>query len=307
MNKIPIAFAFDHHLVFPAKICLSSLLMSANKETFYDIYILHSEEITIETKDFYKLQEHYSNCQITFRSVDKSLFKGCYEIRGITYAAYYRLMIPYIIPEYDKIIYSDIDVIFREDQAKYYEMASLNNCYVAGVNSDYNQEKKEIDSYYTEGYIYSGNIILNSKLIRERDLKEAFLKAASKSHSLQDMEVLNVVCKGHIQRLPLSFCLTPHLENGVFQSPEKISNVFSQLEIEQALLNGTIHYAGPKPWKTMCCLNADVWWSVYRNSLFYEPKVVYSYGFKHFNFLDTLSLWKRMKVLWRFFRYGVKK
>ena len=44
MNTIPIAFAFDNNLVMPACVCLSSLMMNANPDTFYDIFILHSEK-----------------------------------------------------------------------------------------------------------------------------------------------------------------------------------------------------------------------------------------------------------------------
>ena len=42
MNIVPIAFAFDNNLVMPAGICISSLMMNANEDTFYDIFILHS-------------------------------------------------------------------------------------------------------------------------------------------------------------------------------------------------------------------------------------------------------------------------
>ena len=47
MNIVPIVFAFDNNLAFPACICLSSLMMNAKESTFYDIFILHpaSEEL----------------------------------------------------------------------------------------------------------------------------------------------------------------------------------------------------------------------------------------------------------------------
>lgn len=34
MKTVPIAFAFDNNLVFPACVCLSSLLMNAKDDTF---------------------------------------------------------------------------------------------------------------------------------------------------------------------------------------------------------------------------------------------------------------------------------
>ena len=43
-NIVPIAFAFDNNLVMPACICISSLLMNARPDTFYDIFILQPKD-----------------------------------------------------------------------------------------------------------------------------------------------------------------------------------------------------------------------------------------------------------------------
>lgn len=312
MTKTPIAFAFDANLVEPAKICFSSLLMSANPDTYYDIFILHSEDVVIPSEDFERLKAHHGNCDITFRAVPKELFQGCYEVRGITIATYYRLLIPELIPEYDKIMYSDVDVIFREDQRQYYEMATMEDCYVAAVDScDYDFDKElpvtECDSYQTSGYVYAGNLVFHSRLIRERGITAAFLKHVAQNHLYQDMEVINLVCRGHIQRLPAAFCLTPRMEKLLLTYPDKMQQLFSAEESRRAFATGTVHYAGPKPWKTMCCLDADVWWSAYRSSIFYNPKEVYNFGMKHFDFLDLLPLSKRLKQIWRYFRHGQLK
>ena len=95
--KVPIAFAFDSNLVFPASVCLSSLLKNANAETFYDIYILHSRDEDFERSELNRLPLFYANCRIQYRTVD-GFFDSAYEIRGITTPAYYRLLIPELIP-----------------------------------------------------------------------------------------------------------------------------------------------------------------------------------------------------------------
>ena len=41
MNIVPIAFAFDNNLILPACVCISSLMMNAKENIFYDIFILH--------------------------------------------------------------------------------------------------------------------------------------------------------------------------------------------------------------------------------------------------------------------------
>ena len=98
MNKVPIAFAFDNNLVLPATICISSLMMNAESNTFYDIFILHSKDENIDRTDLDKIPRYYPNCSITYKEVGTA-FDNSYEIRGITTPAYYRLLIPEMIPE----------------------------------------------------------------------------------------------------------------------------------------------------------------------------------------------------------------
>ena len=170
MHTIPIVFAFDNNLSLPACVCLSSLLTNAHEDTFYDIFILHSSNIVLKKEGLNQISQYYKNCRIQYRQVD-STFDSAFEIRGITTPAYYRLLIPELIPEYDRIIYSDVDVIFRSDLSAIYANTDLTDYYVAGVNSlshlvpDYKHyyiEKLHLDP---EKIIYSGNLIINSKKV----------------------------------------------------------------------------------------------------------------------------------------------
>ena len=171
MNVIPIVFCFDNNLVDPACICISSLLQNACADTFYDIFILHSENIVLNRAPLDKMQSYYANFRITYRIVDKT-FDRAFEIRGITTAAYYRLLIPDIIPEYETIIYSDVDVVFRSDLSAIYQNIDMQDYYLAGVNS-LAHFQPDLIRYYNRlnldptGIIYSGNLIFNSKKLRE--------------------------------------------------------------------------------------------------------------------------------------------
>ena len=118
MKTIPIAFAFDKRIEMPAGVAIYSLLSHAAEDSFYDIFILHSDRLDFSSSPVKKLAELFPRCRISFRPV-KDEFVGAFEIRGITETCYYRLLIPELIPEYDKILYSDVDVIFREDLGAY--------------------------------------------------------------------------------------------------------------------------------------------------------------------------------------------
>ena len=308
MCLVPIVFAFDNNLIHPACICISSLLMSANKDTFYDIFILGSSKEELNLAPLNQLHSYYNNFSINYRKVD-STFDNSFEIRGITPATYYRLMIPDFIPEYDKVIYSDVDVIFREDMSRWYEDTVFDNEYVAGVNS-LSHLNPSTYQYYSEELgldpskiIYAGNIIMNSAKLREDAVVEKFKEQAYKKYRFQDLDIINVVCKDRIKYMAPGFCLTTDITEYASKSIDMLLDIWEQEDIFKALATGIVHYNGQKPWIDGC-INFDIWWEYYRKSLYFDKGYYYDFFNKMLNKLDTLTLWKRVKILLRYFVHG---
>lgn len=308
---IPIVFAFDNNLVFPASVCLSSLMINSQQDTFYDIFILHSEKDNLEKKFLNKIPELYKNCRLHYRQVD-STFDSAFEVRGITTPAYYRLLIPELIPEYDIVIYSDVDVIFRNDLSEVYLNTDMDEFYVAGVDSlahlipdlkNYYEEERGLDS---KGNIYSGNLIINSKKIREDGIVDKFRLHIDKKYKFQDMDIINIVCKGKIKYLSPSFCYTTYISDFAVNNREALTAVWSEEEIQEAQDRGIVHYNGQKPWKG-ACINFDIWWEYYRKSPFFDARFYYQFFENMLNEQDRLPLLKRIKILVRYFLYGRKK
>lgn len=311
MRTVPIAFAFDNNLAFPACVCLSSLLMNAKEDTFYDIFILHSENEKLDKTELDKIPHYYPNCKIQYRVVDDT-FDTAFEIRGITTPAYYRLLIPELIPEYDKLIYSDVDVIFRMDLSDLYNL-NIDSYYLAatrdlGLNFDEDGKKyiASVEGLVQGEYLQSGFIVLNSKKIREDHLVDYFRQLARKKLKYQDQDILNLSCKGYVFFLSLKYNMTDYSYYYVNKEPNRIIHLYDQDEMKDALENGNIHYNGHKPWKKYS-VNFDIWWEYYRKSPFFDEKYYFDFFYSHLNELDQLSLWKRIKILVRYFVFGRKK
>lgn len=311
MNIVPIAFAFDNNLILPACVCISSLMMNAKKDTFYDIFILHSSNIALKKEELNKLPQCYKNCRIQYRQVDHT-FDSAFEIRGITAATYYRLLIPELIPEYDKIIYTDVDIIFRMDLSSVYNI-NLGNNYIAatcelGMNLT-KDGKKYINSMKELSlgkYIQAGFIIINTKVLKDENIISQFKNWSNKKLRFQDQDILNIVCKGRILYLSLEYNMTDYSYLFAMRKPEMIKDLFSNETIDFAINHGNIHFNGHKPWKKYS-VNFDIWWEYYRKSPFFDEKFYFEFFYKRLNELDQLSLWKRIKILIRYFVYGKRE
>lgn len=305
---IPIVFAFDKNLVMPACVCISSLLMNAKKDTSYDIFILHPVNQSMTQTDLVKLPEYYDNCKLTFRPVGNE-FDNAFEIRGITTPAYYRLLIPEIIPEYDKIIYSDVDVIFRSDLTEIFEETDMTDCCFAGVKAlaqfvpSYKKYYEKEIGINPEDIIYSGNLIINSEEIRRRNLVNRFRELAKNKYMFQDMDILNIACKGRIKYMGPDFCFTTFINQLAVEDFDTLASIWNKESIERAFASGIIHYNGNKPWKDFC-INFDIWWEYYRKSPFFDEKFYFDFFYRKINDYDLLPLWKRVKILLRYFVFG---
>ena len=311
MNHLPIVFSFDDNLFLAAGVCISSLLENAAPDTFYDIYILHGENVDIGRFPKHRIIKRFPHCSITPVSVGRA-FEGAFEIRGITAASYYRLLIPELIPQYDKVLYADVDVIFRRDLGELYQI-DLDDAYVAGnINLSIRDVKdgqlyaKTIPGLNTENYIYAGLLVMNCKKIREDNLVPRFRCEAAKCYKFQDMDVLNLVCADKKKFFPSWWQMTTYEFEFLQSDPSKVYADLSPEEFRSHLHESTIHYNGQKPWKG-CCLNFDIWWEYYRRSIFFDEKFYFDFFYDQLNNLEQLPFMKRLKVLIRYFVFGRKK
>ena len=308
MNVIPIVLTFDGNMSLPAGVCISSLLMSAKDNTFYDIYVLHSDnEPPITGLD--RIMSRFSNFRIQYRNVGDA-FKGAYEIRGITYAAYYRLLAPELISEYDKVIYFDVDMIFRTDLSELYSMDMEDNYMGAVYATSFNLEPASMKYAESVGaipgsYYLSGFLLMNLAKLRADNMVSEFKKLAVNNYKYQDMDIMNILCRGRIMSLPCSLSFVVGAYNLMENDPDTFISRYSNVSIKEARENSNIHFNGPKPWNEWCP-NMDIWWEYYRKSPVFDSKFYFNFFYDKMSYLDQLSLGKRLKILARYFTVGRK-
>lgn len=271
MTLVPIVFSFDDNLKVPAGVCISSLLQSKKKDTFYEIYILYIE-LEEDTINYLKrLEGHFSNFSLQFVSV-KSHLDGGFVIRGISEAAYSRLLIPRLFKKHVRILYSDVDVIFTDDLSNLLELP-IDDFKVAGVIAP-TISKNHIKRIGIKGaYVNSGFLLFNTEAIEDQDVEKSVKLVHSSKFKYQDQDILNIVYDGFIYtKLSARFIICPKkivpLSMG---DTENLFNVFGEKGLSDIYsLKGIIHYVGPKPWVEKGVALGDIWWEAFRNSIYYD-------------------------------------
>jgi len=256
---IPIVFSFNDKFTIPAGVCITSLLDNAKKTTTYDIYILHSSErLSVENKNkIGALKASYPNCNITFIDV-KNSFRDGYEIRDISIDAYYRLKIPQVIKQYDKIIYADVDIVFTGDLSNLY-LQDISKYSIAAVKvpeayiAPHIKHLKEYGVKASE-YFNSGFFMMNTKALNQNDLFEKWVsELIMKNFTYQDQDMLNIIFRGKTFFLNNTYNYT-----------------INWLKYDKSyVMPIVVHYTGEKPWSTVRSFG-ELWWEYYRKSPFFN-------------------------------------
>lgn len=275
---VPIVFSFNHWILIEAGVCINSLLRFANSSTFYEIYILHGADDLNEDQMavILRLKEKHTNCNISFLNIG-DVFNNVFIARGIPKVTYYRLLIPNLLPQYDKIIFSDPDIIFRGDLSDIFLNTDLNDYYLAAVKETILKNKY----IYSIGcdpkaYTSGGFQIYNLKAFREFGLVNKQLEMCGGNFFYLDQDITNIVCKGKIKFISPKYNSTQAFYSLVNSSKEFLETLFTAEEILEGAQPVVIHYNGINPWQGLC-YRQDIWWEEYRLSIYFEEDYYYKY------------------------------
>ena len=311
MSPISMSFAISDDYSQYLAVALTSILVN-NPSSFFVFHILHRNISTVSQSRIREVESLHPHCRLVFHQVDSSRFENFPippELEHVTQEMYYRYLLPEILQDEERTIYSDVDVIFREDLSKYYAI-DLKDNYFAGVDSlpainadDLLYAQKTLGEKIKNGYFYSGNLILNLKLLRQDNKIEEFRGLGDCHFKFQDMDIINLTCSGRVLPLGPSFCLSTYYYDSIMSGRESVKAAFGKDELDHALKSGIVHYNGAKPWKEVCP-NMDIWWSYYRRSIFYDEEFTHKFWKDQTYRLEKMSLMKRIKLVGRYFRKG---
>lgn len=125
-NNIAIAFCADDNFAPCTAVMIRSILANRDEKDNYDFVLLHSGMSTENQRKISGVATQYKNASMRFINVmgfisQYQFFTGTVrKEKEISKEAYYRLLIPEILSEYEKVLYLDGDMIALFNIAEVY-------------------------------------------------------------------------------------------------------------------------------------------------------------------------------------------
>lgn len=262
-NEIPIVLATDENYFLYTCVAIQSILSTTH--TPVHIYVMVDSAISEHIKkrildlNAANVLEVEHNCALDNRKqqhkvelilVDDSAFDNIHiAVSTLSKETFFRLLISSRLPQYDKCIYLDGDVLVREDLSELLNL-DMNGNYIAGVKDygmyTYRQDVIDGLNIGDSTYINAGVIVMNLAALRLSGTDKHMIEECStNSHIFYDQDVINKCCAGHILTIDSRY------------------NYMHSMQKEYEFNPVVVHYAGSmmvKPWNSSRVLYADEWY-----------------------------------------------
>ena len=197
-KKINVCLACDDNYAKYAGVVIASILANANKSDKLSFYILDGG-ICDENRTKILSLENIKECQINFIKIDESVFEAYKKIKThsyLTLPAFYRLKLASLLPQLNKIIYLDCDVIVNSSLNKLYNL-NIDKYAIAAVKDINKRMLKKNPNYFN-----SGVLLINLKYWRNNNIECTllnFTKENVDNIKTGDQEILNMVLFGNVK------------------------------------------------------------------------------------------------------------
>ncbi len=247
--KINICFSSDNNYVQHLCVAITSILKNAGNDD--DLYFfIFDGGISSDNKNNILKLKIIKNFNIEYINIDASVFENLPNFSNyISNATYFRFKIASLLPNIEKIIYVDCDIVVLGSLKELFD-EDIEEYHIAGVEDiGYYLHRRGLKRETESFYINAGIIVMNLKKWRQDNIEEKLLSFSSASkeklvHADQDIinKVLNKTCK------PLE------LKWNVQDSFYRVVNYMEKHPLVKNIKNAwknpvIIHYTGEKkPW-----------------------------------------------------------
>ena len=221
-NKIiPIVYAVDDNYVPFMCVSLKSIIDNSSRGCFIRVFVLNtglSDENKEKIERFIK--DNSDSVELEYVDVAGRMDKIVSKMHLRDYytkAIYFRIFIPSLFSQYEKIIYVDCDTVFLGDICELYNVDLKNNI-VAAIHEEA-MSSYECFGLYSEvfldvprlNYFNSGLLVINNPVYNFERIETKFinLMLSEKFEVAPDQDCLNVLLKNRVLLLDVGWNKTP--------------------------------------------------------------------------------------------------
>lgn len=257
-----IVLCSDNDFMPATSVAIQSILEHANRESQYDIIILHSRITPFVEHTVKAMGDVAENVSIRFFDISFILEGSVFFVENrktITQETYYRLFIPWLLSEeYKSALYMDGDMIVRKDIMPVFahiqegklisavrDYWGICNCYMP--NDPLKAYRESIGLDQIDDYVISATILFNLALFRETyTLEDVLALATARQWRQHDQDVVNILCKDSIHFLSADWGWMRDYGNNHYL-PDRLLN-----ELNEVVDPVIVHFGGgKKPWKAV--------------------------------------------------------
>lgn len=315
-ETVPIVLAADQNYVPILYCCIQSIVGNASSERSYRIFIFH-KDIDSDSQAVFQERLTSGHISITFVNVGMRVHGYILEAKEhITTETFYRFLILDILKDYDKVVYLDSDMIICRDVAELYDTDLKDNLIAATRDPDFsgqcNRKHSDMREYSHEiiglkdpfRYFQAGVLVFNVRKFRKFiTVKKLFEMADTGIYRFSDQDILNIVCKGRVKYLDMSWNMIFDCNHKRRDTVIKYAPYWIMDEYEEARKHPyIIHYAGfLKPWMRPGEDFGYVFWETARKTPYYEQILTWT---EHSVEMRAVKLAKTRRVLRRVLKPG---
>lgn len=274
-KEIPLVYAVDDNYAPFLCVSLKSVMANISDDYFVKVFILNTGISDKNKKRIIEIAEkNSSDIDIEYVDVadrmdglqDKMHLRDYY-----TNAIYYRIFIPSLFPQYDKIIYLDCDIILNEDISKLYNVRLGRNI-VAAVHEEAMSSFECFGAYSEEflgvprmQYFNSGLLVINTAEYRKEKIETRFIELmlAHKFEVAPDQDYLNVLLQGRTKLVDVGWNKTPIPDK---EFPEK----------DVKLVHYKLNF---KPWHYAGVKYEEYFWKYAKETPYYDDLIAMREGY----------------------------
>lgn len=294
MSQIPVLLAATDSYTIPLAVCLYSIIKHVSTDNEYKFHVI-TNDMSKEHQAVLKTLEKPNHISIEFQATSQELKDtaskiNCGRFSDMTLA---RLEAGKLFPQYDRMVYLDVDTVIQGDIAEIYNTPlTLNKgdantkdtamamalsqgatCLKNNIHHQRilnNQETIPVSA--PTDYRNAGVLLMNLAQMREHKLGEAFIqKLCTNTLPYLDQDAINLVLQGSIALLPSTwnflFCRL------IYDMPELLTEPYSSegvKELAELYKNRSwklLHMIGPNPpWEPdmhhWTVYYVESWWPV---------------------------------------------